>query len=260
MTRMYEVVWIAVLISGAAFHAVSQDAKVQLSPITQIRNGVQAWPLIINPRNEAERRINRHLAELNTMLSRSLEDCDANYRTAMGDRPKPQDKDEEGAELWTQEVKVTMVGPIFLSLVATSEFYCGGAHPYGFTSAAVFDLRTGELADPLKWFQPSVKVSISDEGENSAALEKSLSVPRLLTAYRDATHHECDDQYPDDQSFLVWPDERSGKVVIQADRLSGCCEACGIEAGLTMELARELGFSETFLQSIADAHQQSVPR
>ncbi len=258
---MRKIAYLALLLSGCTtfFQAIAQNAPVQLSPIRQIRKGVDAWPLILNPKNDAERRINGHLTNLNTHLSHSLKECDANYAQVMGNQHPPLDDNGEGAESWTQDIKATMSGPTFLSLVATAGFYCGGAHPYGFTSAAVFDLRTGEPADPLAWFLPSLKVSLVDEDEKDS-LEKSVLVAGLLQAYREATHHECDDTYPDDQQFLIWPDAKSGKVMIRADRLPGCCEACGIETGLTLKQARKLGFSEAFLQAISDAHQQLVQR
>lgn len=234
--------------------AVAQ-APVQLSPIQQIRKGVDEWPLILNPKNDAERRINVHLTELNARLAKSLKDCDAAYAGSPM-ATEHLSRDEEGAKSWTQDVRVTMLGPRFLSFVATTSFYCGGAHPYGFTDAAVFDLKTGNSADPISWFLPSRKVSPFEDDNANSALEKSVSVVGLLQAYREATHHECDQTYSDDQSFLIWPDANLGKVMIQADRLPGCCEACGIETGFTLEQARRLGFSETFLQAISDAHKR----
>lgn len=252
---MRKIAYLALFLSCCAtLVQASAQSPVQLSPIWQIRKGVDAWPLILNPKNDAERRINGHLTDLNTRLSHSLKECDANYAQVMGDQHPSPDDNGEGAESWTQDIKATMLGPVFLSLVATTGFYCGGAHPYGFTSAAVFDLRTGEPNDSHKWFLPSFRVSFV--GEDETPLEKSVRVAGLLQAYREATHHECDETYSEDQSFLIWPDAKSGKVMIQADRLPGCCEACGIETGLTLEQARKLGFVEAFLQAISDAHHQ----
>src|ERR1700739_4569059 len=252
---MKKIAYLALLLSccSTLVQAVAQ-APVKLSSKWQIRKGVDAWPVILNPKNDAERRINGYLTDLNAHLSHSLMDCDATYTQLMG-KQHP-NEGNEGTKSWTQAIKVTLWGPTFLSLVATTGFYCGGAHPYGFTGAAVFDLRTGERADPLSWFLPSLKASVADEDEEGSGLEKSVVVARLLQAYRDATHHECDDTYPDDQPFLIWPDAVSDKIMIQANRLPGCCAACGIETSLTLEQARKLGFSEAFLQAISDAHQQ----
>lgn len=261
MCAMRRITYLALFLLGTStFVKAVAQTPVQLSQMQQIRKGVDEWPLILNPTNDAERRINRYLNDLNAKLAHSLEECDANYAELMGKQDRPTDKSGEGVESWTQDTKATMLGPAFLSIVATSGFYCGGAHPYGFTSAAVFDLRTGEPADIHAWFLPSLKVSLVEDDETDSALEKSVSVAGLLHAYEEATHHECDQIYSDDQSFLVWPDANSGTVMIQADRLPGCCEACGIKIGLAMEQARKLGFSEAFLQAISDAHKRLAHR
>lgn len=256
MPEARKITLLALLLLGIStlVQAVVQ-APVKLSPIQQIRKGVDEWPLILNPKSDVERRINVQLTDLNARLAKSLKDCDAAY-SASPMATEHLSPDEEGAKSWTQDVKVTMLGPALLSFVATTSFYCGGAHPYGFTDAAVFDLKTGNPADPISCFQPSRKVSPVEDDDANSALEKSVSVEGLLQAYREATHHECDQTYSDDQSFLIWPDANLGKVMIQADRLPGCCEACGIETGITLEQARKLGFSETFLQTISDAHKR----
>jgi hypothetical protein len=256
-----KVAYLALLLLGLAtmVQGVTQ-AQVQLSPKRQIRKRFDAWPLILRPKNDAERRINKHLSDLNAHLSRSLKDCDANYAQLMGKQDRSPDTSGEGAKFLSQDTKVTMAGPVFLSLVATTSFYCGGAHPYRFTNAAIFDLRTGEPADLLVWFLPSLKVSLVEEGTEDSALEQSVLAGGLLQVYREATHHDCDETFSDDQSFLIWPDANSGKVMIQADRLPGCCQACGIETGLTLEQARKFGFSEAFLQAISDAHKKVMQR
>jgi hypothetical protein len=252
--------YVALLLFGLLplVQAVAQ-APVRLSPIRQIRKGVDEWPLIANPSNDAERRINKHLGDLNAGLSHTLKECHSNYVELMRKQKLPTDENGEGVEFWRQHTKVTMLGPALLSLVATTDFYCGGAHPYGFTSAAVFDLRTGEPADVRAWFLSSLKSSFDEDGKEDSAMEKSISVEGLVAAYQEATHHQCEDVYSDQQAFLIWPDAKSGKVMIQADRLPGCCDACGIEIGLAPEQARKLGFSETFLQAIRDAHKKLSP-
>ncbi len=256
-TRMRKIVSVALLLlSSTTLVQAFAQAPVQLSPIRHIHKGVDAWPLILNPKNDAERRINGNITDLNAHLFRALKDCHANYIQTMGKKRRLSDEYKEGREFWTQDIKITMSGPAFLSLVATTDFYCGGAHPYGFTDAVVFDLGTGDPADPHGWFLPFVKVSLVEGDKANLPLEKSVLVDGLLPAYREATHHECDSAYSDEQSFLIWPDAKSGRVIVQADHLPGCCQACGIETGLTVEQGRKLGFSETFLQAISEAHKK----
>lgn len=245
---------------ATSLRAIPQQTQIELTPLRHLRKGVEAWPLILNPKSDVERRINGYLVELNDRLVHSLKECDAASAPMEKWRSSKGDRDEEDAESWNQAVEVTMNGPTFLSLVASTGFYCGGAHPYEYTDVAVFNLQTGEPADSVEWFDPSSKASVvTDENEDSS-LEKSVFEPQLLSFYRESTRHECDDTYPDDQSFLIWPDAKSGKVMVQADRLPGCCEACGIAIGLNLEQARKVGFAKPFLQSIEDGHQAIANR
>lgn len=259
MRRTMKFVCLVLLITGFASsaQALAQNALIQLSPIRQIRKGVDAWPAVMNPKNDAERRINGFLTDLNTKLAHSLRDCHASYEGTFGKNYKLPEGDE-GAESWTQNIKVTMFGPTILSLLANTGFYCGGAHPYGFTSVVAFALDTGEPVDPLKWFKSGTTVSYADVDEPGPPIEKSISAPGLVPTYKELTKHECDDLYQDSQPFLIWPDAATGQVMIEADALPGCCEACGYEVGLTMDQARKLGVAEDFLASIQQAHDRSV--
>jgi hypothetical protein len=187
-----------------------------------LRKGVVAWPLILYPKNEAEKRINGHLTDLNDRLAHSLNECDANFAKRERWQNTKAAHDEEGAEFLRRAVKATMSGPTFLSLVAQTDFYCGGAHPYGFTDAAVFDLATGESVDPLKWFEPSANASWWDKEEKETTLERSVSVLGLIAVYKEMTGHGCYETFEENQAFLIWPDAASGKVMIQADHLPGC--------------------------------------
>jgi len=261
MVSLRKTPYLVLLLSGlTTLVQAAAQTPVQLSPIRQIHRGVDAWPLILNPKNDAQRSINKSLSDLNAKLSQSLKRCHANYIQRMGNQPRSTENSDEGVESWKQKIKVTMSGPAFLSLVATTDFYCGGAHPYGYTDVAVFDLRTGEPANPIAWLVPSLRASLVEEDNPDPSLERSVSVAKLLEAYREATHHECDQTYSDDQPFLIWPDAYSAKVVIMADRLPGCCEACGVETGLVLKQAREIGFSEAFLQAISEGHNQLAHR
>ena len=120
------------------------------------------------------------------------------------------------ADDWRREVKVTMQGPIYLSLVATNGFFCGGAHPYMFTEAVVFTLETGDTVDPIKWFKPGSHVSYADVDEPGPPLERSISAPDLMPTYKELTKHDCDDHYKESQPFLIWPDATTGRVMIEA--------------------------------------------
>src|SRR5262249_39783918 len=122
--QMKKIVCLTLLIAGLGtlVQAVAQ-APIQLSPGRQIRKQVDAWPLIINPKDDAQRKIDGYLTNLNVQLTRSLKECHTNYVEQMGHTHSLPRKGDEGAEAWNQKRKVTMVGPEFLSLVASTDFY-----------------------------------------------------------------------------------------------------------------------------------------
>src|SRR5277367_5886663 len=111
----------------------------QVEPVKELRKGVDMWPLIVNPGNPAEQRVNAILTRLNGRLTQALKTCDAQVleqSKQMGDTAKG--KDPTSGD-WTRKVEVTMDGPRFLSLLATDESFCGGAYPDSDQMALVFD-------------------------------------------------------------------------------------------------------------------------
>jgi len=229
-------------------------SSFKIGPIRQLRKDVDAWPLILNASNPSLQRVNAALTSMNRKMLSTLRECDTNYIAWAKIVNKLTGK-ASPAHDWVRKVRVTMHGPAYLSLVATNSFFCGGVHPYMFTEVAVFDLKTGEPADPLKWFESSSNASYAADVEQpDPPLEKSISARGLLPKYRELTNHECDNVYTESQPFLIWPDASSGHVILVADVLAGCCRSCDVETGLTLEQARKLGFDESFLKAIQEAH------
>jgi hypothetical protein len=252
--------WLLLLTGSIAASAqdLAPSKIIRLQHVPKIRKGVDAWPLIANPDNDAKRRINATLSGLNQEIESQLRQCDADWMLwakQVGQKPEKSDAGD-----WQRQIHATMLGPRYLSLLSTNFVFCGGAHPDTYTDAAAFDLRTGNEVDPLDWFSPSAHPTYWDPDEKPAGLERSISVPGMVAIYEEFTAHDCDDTFEENQAFLLWPDAASGKVMIQADHLPGCCEACGTAVGLTAEQARLLGFTEEFLLSIAEAHRYSTLR
>ena len=133
-------------------------ATFQVEPVKQLRKGVDLWPLIVNPANPAEQRVNAIFSRLNRRLATALNECDALALEAMkrmGNTPKGYDP---ASEDWSRKVQVTMAGPRFLSVIETEDCYCGGAHPSSGQMALVFDMTTGS---PVNWVVQVPEVSRS---------------------------------------------------------------------------------------------------
>jgi len=242
--------------SASSASPQAATANLQLTPVKELRKGVDAWPLIVNPSTPAEQRVNATLTRLNLRLAQALRECDAGAREEaklMGTAVKGQDPTSED---WSRTIKVTMTGPRLLSLVATDEIYCGGAHPNSDVMAMVFDMTTGT---PVNWpaqFPQSAGASSFVDSVGDGSKVGALVLPALLKMYAAAASEECKDAFQDPQSFLIWPDAQHETLVAQAFDLPHVAQACADEFALTMEQARKLGFDEGVLSAIEQAHRQ----
>lgn len=248
----------SLLILIAAVSSNSQTERIAMQPVQHLRKGAAEWQIIANPHTDAERKINGYLSYSNEKVASALKECDKNYAERMREDFGKEKMGGELTKFFNRDVHVTMSGPGYLSEVATVTFYCGGVHPYMYTEAVIFNLETGEPADPLSWLTGAANASHADEDAPDHALEGSIVLPALVPIYQDLTHHDCDNIKDASQAFLVWPDARSGHIVVQADLLPGSAGACGIPAELTPDQARKLGFDESLLGAIEQAHRMAA--
>lgn len=228
----------AVLARGQAADAGPQAKgldSAKLEPVKQLRKGVDAWPLIVNPANPAEERVNATLTRLNLRLAKAVSGCVGS---------------------WLRKVKVTMEGPRLLSLVANDEIYCGGAHPQNDTMAMVFDMTTGA---PVNWpamVAASKGASTYSDTVSDGATVGALVLPALAKLNAAAASDDCKDAFRDQQSFQLWPDAKSGALVAMAFDLPHAAAVCAVEIPLTLEQARDFGFDGSLLSAIEQAHRQ----
>lgn len=246
-------------LTGQAPKATSAP-QVQLQAAKPLRKGVDAWPLIANPSTPEQQRVNATLTRLNAHMQKSLAECDQNAREAFkeqgNDAPKGTDPT---ADDWERTIKVTMTGPRFLSLVATDEADCGGAHPDSDTLAMVFDLTTGAPANWVTLLAKSANASTYSDSITDGTKVGALVVPALLAMSKAKADADCKDAFQDPQSYQLWPDAKSGKLIAEPFDLPHAVAACAEDLALTTDQARKLGFDEGLLGAIEQAHRQSLP-
>ena len=63
------------LAQGQQDKQAGRGTNVRLAPVRQMRESVDLWPLILHPKNAAERRINAMLTHLNENLKNKVSDC-----------------------------------------------------------------------------------------------------------------------------------------------------------------------------------------
>jgi len=256
-------IFVCVLIPSAAcagrpegFQQPADTATIQLAPLKQLRKGVDLWPLIANASSPAEQRVNSTLTRLNQRLTKAVQDCDVSARESikeMGSAAGPHDKVSED---WTRTVEVTMAGPRFLSLVASDELFCGGAHPDNDQMAMVFDMTTGAPVNWITLVAKSAAPSALTDSVADGSTMGALVLPALRKRLVDAADADCKDAFQDPQGFLLWPDAKHETVVAQPFDLPHVVQACANEIDLTIDQARKLGFDESLLTAIQEAHRR----
>ena len=228
---------------------------IVVEPVGELRKGVNAWPLIVSPANDAERRVNATLTKLNERLAKALRDCDADY---LAWARQTGNDHSQIADDWSRAVAITMQGPRYLSLVASEEMFCGGAHPNEDQIALVFDMNTGR---PVNWVALVAKSSGASSSTDSVADGSNagaLILPDLRAMSVAAASADCKDAFQDPQSYVLWPDAKKERLVAQPFDLPHAVMACSVEMKLTMEQARKMGFNDSLLTAIAEAHRRSV--
>jgi hypothetical protein len=239
---------------GSAPAQEANSTAIQLAPIKHPRKGVDTWPLIANPTSPAEQRVNAILTRLNQRLVSAFQDCDANIRESMKETGQSANGHDPAADDWSRIVVVTMAGPRFLSLVATDETDCGGAHPDSDTMAMVFDMTTGGPVNWVRLLPKSAAPSALTDSVSDGSTMGALVLPALQRINRAAANADCKDAFLDPQGFQLWPDAKHETLVAQPFDLPHVVQACANEINLTLDQARKLGFDESLLTAIQEAH------
>jgi hypothetical protein len=88
---------------------------IRVEPLRHIREDVDLWPHIAQPKGDAELRVNARLTRLNQAFVKDLRDCDAGIiEFEKGEC----DSQASTKDDWSRGIKITMRGPRFLSMIA----------------------------------------------------------------------------------------------------------------------------------------------
>jgi hypothetical protein len=250
------IVLFAVLVPGCLALPQGQDS-VSLDATKQLRSSVDAWPLISHPSTPAERHANDVLHRLNENMASSLKGCDVNYREWASQVHQPLTGKNAVEHDWERTITVTMTGPRFLSIVAIDGYvFCGGAHPNRDTLAMVFDLTTGKPVNWMNFIGKLANASAYSDSNSDGTTVGALIVPKLRAMALANAKEECKEAFQNPQSFQLWPDAKSGTLIAEPFGLPHVVAACAEELALTPDQARKMGFDETLLSAIAQAHRQ----
>jgi hypothetical protein len=241
----------------SALPASAAVSTVQLQSPPPVAKEAVAMPLIANPSDDKERRINVALKRLDANLRKAIRDCKGH---------------DNGPGDWVRKVEPTMTGPGYLSFVIRDTSFCGGAYPSIGTMAIVYDLRTGTPVDWARLLPPSltgqVKLATGIDGTRMA----TLASPRLYSLYLSGYDHaiqmagndvpaedlaSCKEavRETDNPPMMVWLDAKSGGVAVQFD-LPHAVQACAVPVLVPVAVLRADGANAALLDDIDAAHRR----
>ena len=200
-----------------------------------------AFPRIAAPTGPGAAKINAALARLDRRWAEFARDC------------RKAGKDNEA----TRQVKATMVGPRFLSLVASDEEFCGGAHPDNSTLALVYDLESGGPVDWRSLLGPRLTASTRVDTVIDGSRIGTAGSPELSRLYQRALRKspdfdpawwkECAEALQDpDLQFVLWPDTKSRGLVAEpvlVHAVAPCAEDATIPAAELRQSGADAAFT-----------------
>ncbi|WP_284945113.1 hypothetical protein [Acidisoma cladoniae] len=251
----------AVVLGTAAFQAHAADRTVRLEAAADLRSGIAAMPLIAEPANNAERKINEALHRLDATVLKAAAAC------------KASDSEHNS---WDRSVDVAMQGPRFLSYAISDNEFCGGAHDDSSTMAIVYDLKTGSPVDWSTLLPPSLTGKLSldmgADGTKMVTLSGRTLYALYLTAYRPRTGDPKKDAYDDDcrdtvaeagvdgapPGMMAWLDAKTAGLVVEFD-LPHVSRACGDSVTIPAAALRVEGSNATLVDALLAAYGHLVP-
>jgi hypothetical protein len=136
--------------------------------------------------------------------------------------------------------------------------FAGGGHPNRDSLAMVFDLATGKPVNWMSLIGNSANASVYSDSNSDGTTVGALIVPALRMMTIAKADKECKDAFRNPQSYQLWPDAKSGTLTAEPFGLPHVVAACADDLALTPDEARKVGFDETLLSAIAQAHRQSA--
>ena len=222
-----------------------------VGPITHLRMGLDAWPMIIASRNPAVDRTNAIISAMNQGAAEALRDCDDSYRLNFGLPESARVKAD-----WDRRITVTMRGPRFIAMTATETSFCSRSYPSNDHAAVVFDMTNGELLNWQKILAAVADASAMSGESIDGATCSEIVMPSLSELAVGRANPECKRALEDSGElvFQIWPDAKRGQLMIKATGLPHVTQACEETIGLSMSEAKKLGFSREVLEAIEQAH------
>ena len=233
-TPVNNVETVATAAQPVAAPAPAAPAALALASMPQLKKGIDAMPELASATTPAAQKINATMKSLDGTALSMLKDCKSYQRS----------------------VQPTMLGPGYFSVWVNESWDCG-AYPNVSISVKVFDLNTGDAVNWTKLVSAHGVKSYSDSGaDGKQGSPLALVYPALKAMYlKDPDNAgDCQTAYDDNQSYIIWPEAKTGTLKVEAFDLPHVTQACANDMMLTIDQAQKLGFDADFLKAVAAAH------
>lgn len=164
---------------------------------------------------------------------------------------------------WSRSVEAPMTGPRFVSVLLTTGYYCGGAHPSWQQKSLTFDLESGRLADWSDFLPDDMALPRYEASDRWPQLLRSPSLKawygREAIAKRRMAEGEddCAEVLLDYEPLDVWPDARTGGLALQVSGLAHAVSACTETVVMPIAELRRRGVDSTLIDAVEAAHRAS---
>lgn len=155
---------------------------------------------------------------------------------------------------WT----ITLNGPQFLSILRSTLSWCGWAHPDSDQSVLLFDLKTGQVLEPITLLPRNLRPDKPTLGrypgdETSGRLYLPLKKLYLSRAILDTTlPEECLESFQSDDKmhFLIWPDAKEQALMMMPVSMAYAETYCADIVSVPLDMLRQLPAAPRLIEAL----------
>lgn len=228
-----------------------QPPSLRFQP--ELAKGIAAMPRLTGE-TTAIRAINAELAHMDGQVRAALPECVA---SGVADT------------YWQRFVDAPMMGPRFITVMASDDLYCGGNHPDTARFAVSYDLLSGRRVD---WASLLPPILVQPLEQTTSAFDFEFTVsrsPRLLAWLRDrisrdlaaedqAWWEDCKASYSDEAglALMISIDAQHEGLAIDPINLPHAVQACGATEVMSVAELQRMEAAPTLIAAIQTAHRE----
>ena len=240
----------ASLAAGSAPSAEPEPIRLVAQPA--LGTDLAAFPRIAAPVDPVSQQINQALANTDVRVRDAAKQCHADASAFQADM-----KDAG----WQRTVTVAMRGAGYLALVASDNWYCGGAHPDTGQFALAYDLRNGAALNWERLLPKSLAGTASLDTAGDGTRLGVVASPTLKALYLKLMKPDADCGQAlreTELQFMLWPDAAREGVAMEPSGLPHVIAACGGDAVIPVGTLRTLGVAPALVEAIAAGHKAGL--